>query len=372
VRKNNVSRLQLPDFPLWKKMDGKNILIDMELEITARCNNNCRHCYINLPAGDRKAMGRELKASEITGIALEGVKMGAMSCLITGGEPLLRKDFPEIYLSLKKMGLLVSVFTNAVLVEKEHVDLFCNYPPRDIEVSVYGATRETYEKVTRKPGSFDSFTRGLKMLLDNGIKVRFKAVAMRSNLHEMPLIAAFCRERTKDYFRFDPMLNLRFDGNRVRNREIMEERLLPEEIAELEKSDPERIGSLKKDCEMLITKTAPENTGKLIFGCGAGKGACTVGWDGTFRLCSSLCHPDCIYNLKQGSLGDAYKNFVPRVRRMASENREFLENCGRCRIVNLCMWCPAVSYLETGKLDEPVDYFCRIAGAREEMLKQDL
>lgn len=45
-------------------MDGKNILIDMELEITARCNNNCRHCYINLPAGDRKAMGRELKASE--------------------------------------------------------------------------------------------------------------------------------------------------------------------------------------------------------------------------------------------------------------------------------------------------------------------
>ena len=54
--------------------------------------------------------------------------MGALWCLLTGGEPLLREDFAEIYLGLKRLGLLVSVFTNACLVTPEHVELFQKVP----------------------------------------------------------------------------------------------------------------------------------------------------------------------------------------------------------------------------------------------------
>jgi len=82
-------------------------------------------------------------------IGREAVELGAFWCLITGGEPLLRKDFADIYLCLKNKGLLVSVFTNATLLNRDHIELFKKYPPRDIEVSVYGVTPETYESVTR-------------------------------------------------------------------------------------------------------------------------------------------------------------------------------------------------------------------------------
>jgi len=366
-----VVSMPLQDFALWSKANRKGTLLDFDIELTARCNNNCRHCYINLPPEDTEAIKRELSLKEISDIADEAVSLGALSCLVTGGEPLLRKDFFDIYLSLKKKGLLLSVFTNATLVNEKHVELFKEYPPREIEVSVYGVTKETYGRVTRNPGSFDAFMRGLNLLLQNGLKVRFKAMALRSNLHEMPLIAKFCRERTKDYFRFDPLLHLRFDGNEERNREIKEERLSAVEIVKLEKEDPERFDSMQKNCNVLITPEAALKNCKRLFSCGAGQGSCSISYSGIFRLCSSLWHPDCIYDLKKGSLADAYKRFVPIVREKRPETGEFMEKCGRCGLINLCMWCPAHAYLETGKLDSPVDYFCEVAHKRADMLKKN-
>lgn len=353
---------------MWEKRKGRRTLTSFTLELTARCNNNCRHCYINIPASDKAAKERELSLEEISGIADEAVSLGALWCQITGGEPLLRGDFQDIYLSLKKKGLLVSVLTNACLITREHVSLFNHYPPRDIEVTVYGVTEDTYGNVTRSSASYSSFIKGVNLLIDSGLRLRLKTMALRSNLHELPRIADFCRERTKDYFRFDPFLHLRFDGNPVRNREIQSERLSPEEIVSLEMSDPERFRCLEEKCDELIGPEMPHDVCNHLFHCGTGKWSCVIGFDGVFRLCSSLFHPDCVYDLKNGSLTDALSSFVPRIRNMRSDRREFLENCRRCSLVNLCMWCPAYAHLETGELDTPIEYFCRVAHARAEAL----
>ena len=366
----DVFTIEIQDFPLWDKMKARRVPVSFDLEITARCNNDCRHCYINLPAGDREAKAQEMTVDEIGDIADQALELGAVWCLITGGEPLLRPDFADIYLLLKRKGLLISVFTNACLIADEHVALFERYPPRDIEVSVYGVTKETYETVTRRSGSFVRFMRGLDRLLESGVKVRLKAMALRSNLHEIDEIAAFCRQRTKDYYRFDPQLHLRFDGDPARNEEIKSERLSPKEIVALERSDPERFESLQKRCDKLIVPEFAQHTCNHLFHCGAGNGSFNVSYDGLFRLCSSLYHPDCVYDLRRGSLSDAWHNFVPQVRDMRSDRREFLETCRVCPLINLCMWCPAHAYLETGDLDGPAPYFCAVAHARAEMLQR--
>ncbi len=239
-----VSSTPLPEYPLWKSSQEKRVPFSFDLEITARCNNDCRHCYINLPAADEDAQRHELSLAEIGSIASQAVDLGALWVLLTGGEPLLRKDFCDIYLLLKKKGLLVSLFTNACLITEKHIELFKQYPPRDIEVTVYGISQETYEAVSRKPGSFARFKHGLDLLIENGVKVRLKAMALRSNVHELPAIAAFCRQHTSDYFRFDPLLHLRYDGDPRRNAEIMLERLAPEEIVAIEQADEERSDGL--------------------------------------------------------------------------------------------------------------------------------
>ena len=91
-----VSHNRLTSFALWEKIKDRRVPLDFYLEITARCNNDCSHCYINLPGGDPEAMRNELTLDEISNIADQAIELGAIYCLITGGEPLLRKDFKEI------------------------------------------------------------------------------------------------------------------------------------------------------------------------------------------------------------------------------------------------------------------------------------
>jgi len=362
----------LPGFELWDRSLNNRGMLSFCLEVTARCNNNCGHCYINLPAGERRAMEQELTKDEILRIADEAIELGALWCLITGGEPLLRKDFKEIYVALKKKGLFVSVFTNAALVTGEIVELFKKYPPRSLEVTVYGVTQETYEKVSKKKGSFDAFMRGLNLLLDNGFPVNLKAVAMKSNYSEMEAITTFCRERTRDPYRFDPMLHLRYDKDPERNKEIIAERLSPEEIVVLETGDKTRFGKMLDNCDTIIF--AIGNVDDNVFNCNTGKGDFTVSYDGKLKLCSSLCNPAFVYDLrvKGNKIKNGLEKLLPLVYGLRSTNREFIARCCECKISNLCISCPAHAWLETDMMDEPVDYFCKVAHARASAVSKGL
>ncbi len=361
--------LEIQQFPLWDRLKGKRVPLSFDLEITARCNNACRHCYINLPSGDADARARELSVAEIARLADQAVRLGALWCLITGGEPLLRPDFADIYLALKRKGLLVSVFTNATLVTAEHARLFKKYPPRDIEVTVYGVTLATYERVSRRPGTFDKFMRGLNTLFETGVRVRLKAMALQSNLHELSAIAAFCRARTKDFYRFDPQLHGRFDGDGMRNAEVRAERLTPEQIVELERADEARFIALCEGKDKLINEEVHHIGCDHLFYCGAGDGSFNISYDGKFRLCSSLWAEGTTYDLRTGTLAEAWNELVPRVRDLRSHKAEFLTTCRKCELVNLCLWCPAHAHLETGALDGATPYFCAVAHARANAIR---
>lgn len=362
--------MEIQHFPVWEKLKDKRAPLSFDIEVTARCNNDCRHCYINLPAGDKQARAREMTPAEILDIARQAVGLGSVWCLITGGEPLLREDFSEIYLGLKHLGLLVSVFTNATLIKLDHIALFKKYPPRDIEVTVYGVTRNTYETLSRRPGSFDLFMNGLNQLRDGGIRTRLKAMALRTNLEEQQAIAVFCRARTKDYFRFDPQLHLRFDADPLRNEEIRSERLTPEQIAVLEEADGKRIQSMREKCDLLINEELTHIGCDHLFHCGAGNGSFNVSYDGRFRLCSSLWAEGTTYDLRKGTLDEAWHAFVPRIRDLRSHRQEFRETCRKCALVNLCLWCPAHAHLETGAMDGTTPYFCEVAHRRAESIRK--
>ncbi|WP_136805326.1 radical SAM/SPASM domain-containing protein [Desulfosediminicola flagellatus] len=354
--------IEIQDIAFWNDVIQANPLLSFSLELTARCNNNCRHCYVNLPTNDISSINSELSLVEIKRIVDQVVQRGALWVLLTGGEPLLRDDFQEIYLYLKRKGLLVSVFTNGTLLNEEYVKLFRDYPPRDLELTVYGVSPEIYGNVTGKKNHFDLFINGLDLLDKYNVSYRLKAIAMKSTLDEFDKIKSFCQGRTKDYFYFDYKLHLRTDRNQLRNQLIIEERLSTKEILKLEADDPARSKALAKNCDNLIgNKTYKKEDGQSLFRCAIGNGSMYISSDGSLRLCQSLTHDKFVYDLKQGTLESALKTLVPKITESRSDSPEYSQRCGTCNYLNLCMWCPAHAYLECGRLDEMVDYFCELA-----------
>ncbi len=367
-KKSFVYREILPEFSLWKKMWSNKSPCSFELELTSRCQNNCRHCYVNVHEADQKAISSELRLSEILDISDQAVSLGILWCLLSGGEPLLRPDFPEIYFQMIKRGLLVSVFTNAGLITDELVGLFKRFPPRRVEVSVYGESEKVYERVTRKPGSYAAFRRGLEKLINAGFKPVLKAMVMRSNAIELKQIKTFGREISGKLFRFDPILTLRSDNNLTRNREILAERLSAEEIVDIEENAPTVWNQIRKSCHPLGNFAFPEKNNFPLFLCGAGLKSFNIRASGIFNLCTSLNHPDFSYDLKNGSLSEAVKKFVPSVRETSVERKPLYAGCYNCSQANFCTICPGNMYLETGDLEGWSDYFCKIGKTRESRL----
>src|SRR4030042_212399 len=90
---------------------GKRPLLGcLDIELTERCNNDCIHCCINLPQ-DSPAGNLEMDSPFIREILTQAADLGCLTVRFTGGEPLLRDDFADLYLFARRLGMQVIVFT---------------------------------------------------------------------------------------------------------------------------------------------------------------------------------------------------------------------------------------------------------------------
>ena len=145
------------------------------IEITHRCNNNCVQCYNNLPLNDKETRRKELSYEEHCRIIDEISALGCLWLLFTGGEIFARKDFLDIYTYAKQKGMLITLFTNGTLITPEIADYLVQYRPFVIEITLYGNTQETYERVTRISGSFDRCMQGIELLRQRELPLKLKA-----------------------------------------------------------------------------------------------------------------------------------------------------------------------------------------------------
>jgi radical SAM protein with 4Fe4S-binding SPASM domain len=340
----------------------------LDLELTERCNNNCIHCYINLPADDVKTKGKELETEEIKEILREAAALGCLSVRFSGGEPLLRDDFCEVYVFARKLGLKVILFTNATLITPPLAELFNQIPPlKKIEVSVYGMTKISYEAVTKSPGSFEAAFRGINLLLKNEIPFIVKSAYLPQNKNEM---VEFDRwSATIKWMEVLPSYAMFFDLRcrrdlKDKNDAIKKLRVSAREGVEIiAKRNVNYTIEMDRFCSRF---TRPP--GNKLLSCGAGIRSGCVDAYGNLQLCMMLRHPDTVYDLKKGTIEDALKNFFPMTRGQMALNPTYLSRCAKCFLKGLCNQCPAKSWMEHGSLDRPVAYHCEFAHAQAKYL----
>lgn len=344
-----------------------SFLIRLDIELTERCNNNCSHCYINLPANDLNAKKRELSTGQVKNILTEAASLGCLRVRFTGGEPLLREDFEEIYIFARKLGLKVLLFTNATLINAHLAELFSRMPLLEkIEVTVYGMEKSSCETVTRAPGSFEAAFRGIDLLSEYNIPFIVKSAFLPYNKSEIDKFEKWAKtipwmDKLPSYSMFFD-LRCRRDGDK--NQFIRKLRVSPEEgLKVLTRKKDKYIKEMKEFCSKFMRLS-----GYKLFCCGLGKASGCVDAYGNFQPCMLLRHPDYVYNLKNGSLKDALENFFPKLRDAKAVNPDYLMRCAKCFLKSLCEQCPAKSYMEHGILDKPVEYLCGIAHVQARFL----
>jgi len=343
--------------------NGQPLLSQLDMELTERCNNNCAHCCINLPAHDQTIKDQELSTVQLKELLKEAVSLGCLKVRFSGGEPLLREDFEELYIFSRKLGLRVLLYTNATLITAHLAELFSRIPPlARIEVSVYGMKKSSYEAVTRTAGSFEAAWKGLNLLLEHKIPFVVKGAYLPPNKEEIGEFETWAAtvpsmDKTPAYAMFFDLRCRRDD--RQRNDLIRKLRVTPEVGLKVITRNREKY--LKNIRELCAKFMGPR--GDTLFTCGSGRGDCVDAY-GYFQRCLTLKHPDYVYDLKKGSLTDALTNFAPKMKAIKAANPDYLRRCARCFLKGLCEQCPAKSWMEHGTLDTPVEYFCEVAHAQ--------
>jgi radical SAM protein with 4Fe4S-binding SPASM domain len=323
------------------------------IEVTARCNLRCAHCYINLPSDDHKAQEKEMTSHRIYHILEQMADEGCLWLLLTGGEPFIRPDFTDIYKYAKNKGMLITLFTNGTLITPEIADFLAEWPAFSIEITMYGRTRETYEEVTNTPGSYDRFMRAIYLLLERKLPLKLKTMALTLNKHEIDDMKQFS-EDLGVAFRFDPILNLRVDGN----RRPAGFRISAEEVVALDITDEKRMKQWHTFSERF---SKPPQHPEYLYQCGAGQSTFHIDHYGNMSACMMARKPS--FNVCRGRFKEGWYNFMPAV---LAQKRMQQTQCGKCKLISLCNQCPGFAMMENHDQEMKVDYLCRITHMRAE------
>ncbi|MDP8216442.1 MAG: radical SAM protein [Candidatus Kaelpia imicola] len=349
-----MEEIQYRDFSLklhQKKWQKKNPVV-AQFELTFGCNMHCRHCYSNC-YNNSEYLKRELNTKEVIDILDKLYKEGIFWLCFTGGDPLKREDFIEIYSYAKKKGFIITVFTNAALIDKKIADYFKRFPPFCIEITLNAVTEKIYEEISQVKGSFKLALNGIENLIKRDISLKIKTQATKQNYQELDAIKEFIEKRGLK-FRVSAILNACLNGDLT----PVTLRLSPKKVLEI--NERFRLNSMQED-EMpnikFSTDVANQPPSDNLFRCAIGLDTFHITPTGEMILCTLVREPSINLLDTTASIQESHNRLLSEIR-----NKKFKTNskCKTCLYWYLCSWCPGRAKLEIADEEAPLSYFCKL------------
>jgi len=317
-----------------------------QIELTYRCSYKCVHCYC------KDEPKEELEASFWKGVLGQIRDLGGIWLTFTGGDPLLRKDFLEIYKFAKKAGFLINIFTSGHDFNEEILDFLEESPPLDIEITLNSLNKERYEKITGIRGAFDKTIANIYEIKKRGLPLALKCNGLKENKGEIIKIKEFAeRLLGKKKFKFD----LFIAPGLSRQDAPKSHRLTAEEIINIVKSDPDMLKHGGKEIGQKRHFFNPSG----LYHCNSWSTQYFINPQGILKF----CHLTDKYStdLRKGTFKSGFDGFSG----VLSERYKTDSKCAVCEYKKYCYHCPARAYLETGNEEAPVEYYCQLATANK-------
>ncbi len=336
-----------------QKIHAENLsqkrFIKAQYEITYACNLRCVHCYTD-PYNRRDLIQKELPYISAVEVLDKLYEENILWLCFTGGEIFMRKDFLKIYDYAHEKGFLITLFTNATLISEEIADHLAARKPFCVEISIYGATAETYERVTGVKGSFARFQDGVARLAARRLPLKFKTSLLNINTHEREGMKAFA-ENLGASLNMSPLIYPRLNGDVSSTRY----RLSAAEILELTFESADEIEGTCAE----ITAADPR-----MYRCGCGKLNAHIDPYGKIGTCTWARKNR--FDYKDAGVQSGMQNLAGII---SAQYYDKDSSCHSCTAVRFCNKSPEMGAHETGDAQKPVEHFCEVAFKTAERLK---
>ena len=348
---------------LHRKASRALIPLSGTFELTPVCNLSCKMCYIRKTAQQVKESPRpQMTLEQWRAIARQAREGGMLYLLLTGGEPFLWPDFWELYEELIQMGFLISINTNGTMIDDQTVRRLKKMPPHRLNITLYGASDETYYALCGVKGMFRRVDSAISALLDAGIQVRINGSFTPHNVGDLERIVAYAQERKlvlrATTYMFPPIrrepgmvgFNDRFtpeESARYRMR-IYELQTSPEQYRQY----LQNIVNGSAEPPSLDESCTDPLDGKIR--CRAGKASFWITWDGWLTPCGMMTQPR--IDLTERPFAESWQLLT----RQSAQVR-LSGICGSCVNQGLCNPCAAMAMAETGDAGGIPQYVCQMA-----------
>ena len=313
-----------------RKIRRQGLLHGVMLELTYRCNLDCFFCY-----NDRGLSGRPLTLADYRKLLEDLARMQVLFLALTGGEPLVHKDFFAIGRRARELGFAIRVKTGAHGLKgrlarrlKDEVD------PLLTEISLHGATAEVHDRQTRVAGSFEKLMAAMPELVDLGLRPAFVSTLTSWNEHQVEEMFALV-DGLGVSLRFQGPVGPRDDGDRT-----------PLSI----QPSPEgwdRVAAIAKQrrepapADMECAPPRPRDAGEPEPHCGAGSEEILIDPFGAVVPCLHLRWP--AGNVHDRPIEEIWRSHVfGDARQLSLDSAERIRREGPLKVLGAPMFCPGM------------------------------
>ena len=348
---------------LYQKAAASGIPLSGTFELTPVCNMDCKMCYVRLCKQEQEAIGPLATADRWLKLAKTAKDAGMLYLLLTGGEPFLHPQFRQIMEGLHEMGFLVSVNSNGTMISEDTVSWLKTCPPVRINISLYGASNETYGRLCGNPMGFTQVTNAIRLLKEAGISVKLNCSLTPHNAADLPQMVQFAKENELYLqvatYMFPPV---RKDSTMTGSND----RFTPQEAAYyMAYGDYLTLGPERFLTQEIPEPICPEETcqGDGIR-CRAGKCSFWITWQGNMTPCGMFPtegSPNA-FEIPFQRAWDQVKAYTASIRLPA--------RCAGCSVKDLCRACGAMVITESGRFDRVPQYRCDMIHAYSAQYKR--
>ena len=327
------------------KASRLNIPLNVQLDLTYRCNERCVHCYL-----DHHDHG-EMSTAEIKHLLDEMAEAGVFILTLSGGEIFLRKDFFAILEHARRLMFCVRLKTNAVLIRERDAARLRELAVESIQVSIYSHRPEVHDSITLLRGSLKRSLDALRFLKAQGLRVIMANVLMLQNLRDYTAVRALAEELGVECT-LDPTVTPMMDGDRSIVSLGVGQNALHEVFR-----DASLVGHVDEFCAI------PAEIGQddlEATPCSAGHTACYVSPYGDVFPCVQFPLPT--GNVRRERFIDIWR-YSRQMNEVRSIRLKDLPTCSSCTHVSSCSRCPGLAYME-GNMLGPSSQDCEKSFAR--------